>query len=239
MSLIEDVRRNLREFALLGGLGAAVTALPLLGTLVALWFVPDLEVWLRQHAQAPLVMAAACVFLGGCALLPTQVMALFAGWCLGLWGGFWAVFVGTIGAALLGHGIGTKLARGAFDRWLDRDMRARAVHAALIREPGRAAWLVFLLRLSPLAPFALVNLLAAGAGVRLGSFLLGSIPGAIPRTLAATATGAALTTFDPRADGGATWWPWFGAGATVLLAVYLTIIARRALVDMSGAPPRP
>jgi uncharacterized membrane protein YdjX (TVP38/TMEM64 family) len=65
---------------------------------------------------------------------------------------------------------------------LTRDRRVAAVRAAVV---GQGAWIMFLLRLSPLVPFNIVNYAFALSGVRYRDFalaLLGMIPAIIMYT---------------------------------------------------------
>jgi uncharacterized membrane protein YdjX (TVP38/TMEM64 family) len=60
------------------------------------------------------------------------------------------------------------------------------IRRALVEEnPARTALIVGLLRLSPSCPFSISNLAMAGAGVRFPIFLVGTVLGMAPRTLAA------------------------------------------------------
>ena len=55
---------------------------------------------------------------------------------------------------------------------LDRDQRLAAVKSAVV---GDAVWVMFLLRLSPIVPFVLLNYALAVTGVRYRDFVIASI----------------------------------------------------------------
>jgi uncharacterized membrane protein YdjX (TVP38/TMEM64 family) len=55
---------------------------------------------------------------------------------------------------------------------MDRDARVAAVRAAVV---GQGTWVMFLLRLSPVVPFVLLNYALALSGVRYRDFLAASV----------------------------------------------------------------
>ena len=60
--------------------------------------------------------------------------------------------------------------------WVDRDPRVAATRRAVVKD---SAWIMFLLRLSPLVPYTLLNYALALSGVRFRDYLLASV-GMIP-----------------------------------------------------------
>jgi len=87
-----------------------------------------------------------------------------------------------------------------------------------------------LLRLVPLAPFAVEGLVAGAVGVRLWEFMLGTALGMLPGTLAATVFGdqmqAALE--DPSQTN------YWLIGAVVALVIVATLLVRRWLLNSAA-----
>jgi uncharacterized membrane protein YdjX (TVP38/TMEM64 family) len=95
--------------------------------------------------------------------------------------------LGYFGASTIGYII-SRLASGQHDveRWIDHWPKAKVIRHALVEEqPRRTLLIVGLLRLSPSCPFSITNLAMAGAGVRFPLFIVGTVLGMAPRTLAA------------------------------------------------------
>ena len=144
------------------------------GTWASAWVVLQGEV-LVQHPSASAL--AACALLG-LALLPTTAMALLSGYLLG-WGGLVLCLVLYLPAASMGYGLGLALKPSETESWLAAYPKAAQVWARLQRGGWRT---VFWLRLSPVVPFGIGNVLMAWGGIGYRSMLLGSLPGMLPRT---------------------------------------------------------
>lgn len=166
------------------------------------------------------------------ALLPGSLLTLAAGAIFGLARGTAYVFVGATLGACLAFLIARYLARGAVERRIAAHPRFAAVDRAIGREGSK---IVFLLRLSPVFPYNVLNYALGLTGVRFRDFLLASV-GMLPGTLlyvyygkvlgdvAAVASGAAV-------QRGAAYWVTLGLGlaATVAVTFVVTRAARRAL----------
>jgi uncharacterized membrane protein YdjX (TVP38/TMEM64 family) len=231
--------RFARARAAVAGLGAAgplfvvASVGPLLG---ATALAASAGAWLPLLA-ADVGSAAAFVVLGvlaaaACAL-PTHATSLVAGFVFGHVAGAGLALL-VIGYLLLG-----RLAGGALRASVLAAPKARAVHDALLgRGEARAGWLIALLRLSPLLPFAATNLLLAALGVRLGTFFCATIVGNTPRAVAMALVGAELQAFDLAAGPGQGWRA-LAIAASLLVVVAVARIARRALQRELGAPLAP
>lgn len=193
--------------------------------------------WVRgQGALAPVVFvagyAAAVV-----ALVPGSLLTLAAGAIFGLRDGVAIVFVGAVAGASAAFLIARHLGRRPFERRLAGDSRFAAIDQAVSRE-GRK--IVFLLRLSPIFPFSLLNYGLGLTRVRFADYVAASI-GMLPGTflyvyygklagdVASLAAGAAT----PKGTG---YWLVLGLGlaATVAVTVLITRLARRALASEAG-----
>ena len=109
-------------------------------------------------------------------LAPAFVLTFSAGAVFGLWRGTLLTFVGAVLGASAVYAVAAPLARSRVLRWIDRDARVAATRRAVVRDSG---WIMFLLRLSPLVPYSLLNYALALSGVRFRDYLLALI-GMIP-----------------------------------------------------------
>lgn len=176
--------------------------------------------------------AVAC----GLAVMPTHVLSLLCGWSLGLPFGLTVALLGATLGAPLGYGLGKLLAGPGLLDLAKQNPKGAAVCDAITRaSPIRAAWLVGLLRLSPIVPYGSTNVLAAAFAVPMLPLLAGTFIGLAPRAAAAVAIGAGLERLD--SDTPASPWLWgLGIGATLLAVVYMGWYAKRALAKLAEAP---
>ncbi|NBX26241.1 MAG: TVP38/TMEM64 family protein [Planctomycetes bacterium] len=171
------------------------------GALLAIWSVvpffmgayllsqiATLTEWFRADGlRGPVVFAMGYALCCGAGLLPTYAPSIAAGWIFGPFVGFPVCVAGYLGGSTLGFGLSRLAARGGqLAAWIDHWPRAAVIRRALVEErASRTALLVGLLRLSPSCPFSATNLAMAGAGVRYPLFMVGTVLGMAPRTLAA------------------------------------------------------
>jgi phospholipase D1/2 len=183
-----------------------VVVLAIAAALTAMWRYTPLSAWTDADRAmlwaeefsrvwwAPLVVLLA--YTPACIVLfPRAFITLFAVAAFGPWHGFAYAMAGVLIACGATYFVGTKmnreavrrLARGRLNR-LSRVMRRRGVLAMTA------------VRLVPIAPFAVVNVVAGAIHLRLRDFLFGSALGILPGTLVATVFGDQLVTGirDPR-----------------------------------------
>lgn len=226
---------TLRRLGPFGILLLASAALPLVGSAFLLAYTPRVEPHVRDADLAGLAtFALATALLCGLALMNTQVLALFAGYALGLWTGLATVYVGIVGAAILSFAIARRITGPAFLAAVDASPRAATIHAALVREPRAALTTTALLRLSPVVPFALVGVVLAAARVRAGAFFVGTALGVVPRTALVAYAGSELAAFDPEAGPAGAVKLALAVAATVVLFLWIGFAARRALRRRAG-----
>jgi uncharacterized membrane protein YdjX (TVP38/TMEM64 family) len=206
--------------------------------------VPAFAAWVeRQGAWGPAVFTAGYA-AATVAFVPGSLLTLAAGAIFGLARGTLYVFV----AATLGAVLAFLVARYAARPWVERRIAASARFAAIDRAVGtQGLWIVFLLRLSPVVPFNLLNYALGLTRVRFADYLVASI-GMLPGTLLYVYYGklagevAALAGGAPAAAKGAGYYAWFSLGlvATIAATAVAARIARRALneaaVSDSAAP---
>jgi uncharacterized membrane protein YdjX (TVP38/TMEM64 family) len=109
-------------------------------------------------------------------LAPAFFLTVAAGAMFGVWRGSLVVFIGASLGASAVYGLGVPMSRSRLMARLTRDRRVAAVRDAV---RGEGAWVMFLLRLSPLVPYNILNYALAVSGVRYWDFaiaLLGMIP---------------------------------------------------------------
>lgn len=197
-------------------------------------FILDLGIW--GMVIYALVYAVATVLL-----LPGFPLTVAAGAIFGpLWGG-WGLLWGTLTVAVganLGAAmallIGRYLARDKVARWAQNNARFKAVDRAI--ETG--GWkIVAMLRLSPAIPFNLQNYLYGLTGIRFWTCVLTSVVAMLPGTFLYVYIGyigrigaeAAAAGGEDTANLGKYIMLGLGLVATVLVTVYITKAAKRAL----------
>src|SRR5262245_65979424 len=94
----------------------------------------------------------------------------------GVWRGSAIVFIAASLGASVVYAVGSRMAKFAWIQRVTRDPRVAAVQAAI---RGESLWIMFLLRLSPLIPYNILNYALALSGVRYVDFLIALI-GMIP-----------------------------------------------------------
>ena len=109
-------------------------------------------------------------------MAPAFFLTVAAGALFGVWQGSVVVFVGASLGASAVYAVASPLAKSRWMARLTRNPRIAAVRAAIV---GEGAWVMFLLRLSPLIPFTPLNYALALSGVRYRDYLvalLGMLP---------------------------------------------------------------
>ncbi len=172
------------------------------------------------------------------AFVPGLLLTLAAGAIFGLWRGTAYVMVGATLGAALAFLVARYAARRAIERRLEGNERFAAIDRAVAKE-GRK--IVFLLRLSPVFPFNLLNYALGLTRVRFGDYLVASI-GMLPGTLLYVYSGKLAGDVAALAGGAAPverdwkYWTLIGAGlvATVAVTAVVTRTARRALKEAAN-----
>jgi phospholipase D1/2 len=166
-------------------------------TSLSSWVTPaQLAHWaapLRQSREGPWLVAAG-VAVGGMLLVPVTAMIVGSALIFGPVVGFAAAFGGSLLAASAGFGAGRLL-------WGDvlRRIAGRRLRRLRVRLARRGVAAVAALRVVPVAPFTVVNLVAGASPVRFGDYLLGTILGMGPgaAVLCVLSHHLARAVFDP------------------------------------------
>ncbi len=206
---------------------AAVALLVAAGRLGGGW-VPRFAGWvdgLGWWGPAAFVVGYA---LATVAFVPGVVLTLAAGAVFGLLEGTLVVFAGATLGACGAFLVSRHLARGAIERRLAASPRFAALDRA-VRQEGRKV--VFLLRLSPVFPFNLLNYALGLTGVHFRDYLVACL-GMLPGTFLYVYYGRVLGSVAAAAGGagaarGAEYWTFLGVGVLATLAV-TALIAHRA-----------
>jgi len=199
--------------------------------------VPIFAEWVEGlGALGPIVFifgyAAAVV-----AFIPGSLLTLAAGAIFGLAEGTLYVIVAATLGATLAFLIARHAARAVIERRIQGDERFAAIDRAVGAEGLK---IVFLLRLSPVFPFNLLNYSLGLTQVRLVDYVVASV-GMLPGSLLYVYTGkvagdvAAIAGGQAGEKGAGDWLVLvLGLVATAIVTVFVTRIARRALATATG-----
>lgn len=179
------------------------------------------------------VLYVAVYIVASVALIPGSLLTLTAGAVFGLWPGVPLAFTGAVLGSSAAFGVARRLAGERVSRWLGRDPRVSAVSRAVADQGLKV---VFLLRLSPVVPYNVLNYALGLSEIRFRDYLLGTT-GMVPALFLYTYYGkvvgdvAALAagTSPPR---GMEYYVLLGVGlaATIAVTIVITRAARAALV---------
>lgn len=220
----------------------ALAGLVIVGMLVfGRWgarYVPIFTDWVHGlGALGPVVFIVGYV-LAAVAGIPGSLLTLAAGAIFGLVAGVGYVFVGATLGATAAFLVSRYVARGFVERRLHGNERFRAIDQAIAKD-GRK--IVFLLRLSPLFPFSLLNYALGLSQVRLLDYIIASV-GMLPGTVLYVYYGKLAGDVAAVAAGGAAvkdagYYTVLGLGllATIAVTTIITRVARKALL-VTGTP---
>jgi uncharacterized membrane protein YdjX (TVP38/TMEM64 family) len=175
-------------------------------------------------------------------LMPASVLTLGAGFAWGpVYGSLLVVVASNLGA-LAAFLLGRTALREQVARRIAGQPRFAAVDAAVAERGFRV---VLLLRLSPLFPFNLLNYALGLTRVRPRDYVLASFLGMLPGTVLYVYLGSLVTSVAqlsrgerPAAGTSGHVLFWGGLAATVLVTVYVTRLARRALAATLPEAPK-
>jgi len=215
---------------------AVVTGLLLLGREFAA-VVPGFVEWVRGLGWWGPAFFIAGYVVATVAMVPGTVLTLAAGAIFGIGWGFLWVLTGASLGAISAFLVGRHVARGLVERHL-RDARFHAVDAA-IGEHGLV--IVALLRLSPVFPFNVLNYGLGLTRVRFRDYALACFamaPGTLLYVYYGRVAGDLASAAAGTSERGAEYWSFLGLGlaATVLVTLFVTRIARRALRERAPVP---
>lgn len=212
---------------------AVLAALLVLGRYLG-GYIPAFSRWVADLGALGPVVFVLGYALATVAFLPGSLLTLAGGAIFGLgWGTLW-VFLG----ALLGSSLAFLVARYGARAAIERKVQGNAKFAAIDKAVGtQGRKIVFLLRLSPVFPFNLLNYALGLTRVRFTDYLIagaGMLPGTVlyvyyGKVLGDVAALAAGTKLERST------WDYVllavGLAATVAVTLFVTRLARRALKE--------
>lgn len=129
--------------------------------------------WRKSSWTIP-VLGLAFIF-GSLLVFPISALILLCAMLLGPWQGFLCALTGSLAGAVVSYGLGALLGKqvvddllGRFRHSVDRSLQNNGVAAAA------------LLRVVPVAPFTVVNVLLGSSAIRFGDYMLGTLIGMTP-----------------------------------------------------------
>jgi len=170
----------------------SVAILVALVALAALWRFSPLSEWLdpesvartvedlRAHPAGPLIAVAGFV-VGGLAVFPVSVLIVASALVFGAVTGFVCSLVGGVLSAAVAYGLGHGLGRG-----LVRRIAGQRINRLSRRLARRGIATVAVVRLVPVAPFTVVNMVAGASHIRFVDFIVGTFIGMLPGIAALT-----------------------------------------------------
>ena len=198
----------------------------------------DLVAWIRGAGWTGAVVFVLLYVLAAVLFLPGSALTLGAGFVYGVGLGTAVVWLGANLGATAAFLLGRTVAR----RWVAARVEGNARFAAIDRAVGREGLkIVLLTRLSPVFPFSLLNYAFGLTKVSLRDYVAGSVVGMLPGTVMYVYLGSLITNLSElaagRSTGGAMQQAFYyaGLGATVVVAVLVTRVARRALAEETAA----
>lgn len=211
------------------GLIAATRLLPIGEWLAAL------NLWLDELGPVGIVVFIFVYIFATVLFLPGAILTIGGGFVFGLLWGFVGVSIGSTTGAACAFLIGRYFARDKVREVAAEKPKFRAIDHAV----GKQGWkIVALLRLSPLVPFNLQNYVYGLTAIKFWPYVAASWGGMIPGTLLYVYLGAAgRAGVEAAAKGELERDPlevvFFVVGliATIIVTIYVTRIARRALKE--------
>ena len=216
--------------------GAVIALIVMLGRQAGV-YLPQFVAWVDSlGVWGPVVFVAGYV-IAAVAFVPGSILTLAAGAIFGLGKGVVIVFIAAILGASAAFLVARYLARPAIERRLAGNARFTAIDRA-VGAQGRK--IVFLLRLSPVFPFNLLNYALGLTKVRFLDFFVASV-GMLPGTLLYVYYGKLAEDVATLAGGtavakGPEYYAVLilGLVATIIVTTIVTRIARRALKEVAG-----
>ncbi|RZN08079.1 phospholipase [Bradyrhizobium genosp. SA-3] len=150
---------------------------------------PHISALLSAYSQSiwgPLFAIAAFV-VGGLVVFPVLVLIAATAAALGSWLGFITAMAGVLLSAFILFAIGRVLGRQRLQQLLGR--RAARIQERVV---GKGILAVVVIRMIPIAPFSVVNVVAGASTLPLRDFMVGTLLGMMPGILAMAVLGAQI-----------------------------------------------
>ncbi len=232
--MIKRIRDKIRELGRITPLALISAFLPIVGSMTLIVFIMPIGEWLRSNWEIGiLVFIAGIMFFCGFALLPTNVIGVVSGWAFSFELGLAVLMAGVIGASLVSFFFNSRISGEHLSKAIESHPRSSAIYQALLQDDIRKTiFIIVLLRMSVIVPFALTNFLMAAARVSLKAFLVGTAVGMLPRSAAMAFVGSGLSELD-LSDTRETTFFAIGVAATIATVIAIAVFSRRALLRMT------
>ena len=134
----------------------------------------------------PLIVLAAFL-AGGLVAFPVTVLIAATAVTFGPWLGFLYAASGALASALLTYGIGAMLGRDVLRKLMGP--RLTRIRQKIVKQGVLA---IAAIRMVPVAPFTLVNIVAGASGIKLIDYTAGTLLGLLPGLILMSALGAQI-----------------------------------------------
>jgi uncharacterized membrane protein YdjX (TVP38/TMEM64 family) len=199
--------------------------------------LPRFAAWVDSLGALGVAIFSAGYVAAVVAFVPASLLTLAAGALFGVSLGTVVVFLSASVGACAAFAVARYAARDAVERRVEANPRFAAIDRAVASEGLK---ITFLLRLSPVFPFNLLNYALGLTRVRFRDYAiacLGMLPGTFLYVYLGAVAGdlATIAAGEGGPDAGAQRWiTWVGLAITAIVTVAITRIARRALVAATG-----
>lgn len=155
--------------------------------IVAVRFLPigewiqSFQTWVKDLGPLGYVVYILAYVLVCIAFIPASPLTFGAGAIFGFVEGTIVVVIGATLGATASFLLGRTIMRRKIEAWAANNPKFRALDRAIAREGGK---IVFLIRLAPVFPFAYINFAFGLTGVRTLPYVIATLFGIIPVTLA-------------------------------------------------------
>jgi len=163
-----------------------IISLLILLAIAAAWRFTALSEWLditslsemaRQWSDSsitPLIVIAAFV-IGGLLIMPVTALIIISVLVFGSLAGFFYALLGSVISALSGYGLGSMLGKNAL-----RELAGNRINQVSRQLAERGFLTMCVVRIVPVAPFTIINLVAGASHIRFRDYLLGTLIGMTP-----------------------------------------------------------
>ena len=208
---------------------------------LAAWFLylqnhlPALMEWVREQGLWGAIVVGLGYAIATVLMIPGSLVTLLIGAIYGPLIGTAVVSPASVLGATLAFQLGRGVFRGAIENKMAGNVRFAALQGAIEKQGFKILTLV---RLSPVFPFTVVNYAFGLTRVSFSTYVLGSFLGMLPGTLMYVYLGSAvgdIATLSSEGVGDAGWQgevlKWGGLAATVIVTIFITRVARKALAN--------
>jgi uncharacterized membrane protein YdjX (TVP38/TMEM64 family) len=219
----------------------ALLFLTVIAAALAAWFLylqehlPAFMEWVRDQGLWGAIVVGLAYSAATVLMIPGSLVTLLIGAIYGPWLGTALVSPASVLGATLAFLLGRSVFRESIEAKMSGNARFTALQGAIEKEGFKVITLV---RLSPIFPFNVVNYAFGLTRVSLVKYVLGSFLGMLPGTLMYVYLGSAVGDIAQLSNEGVgdTGWQgqalkWGGLAATIVVTVFITKVARRALAD--------